>query len=393
MPIAKNIQDSLERSSWIRKMFETGAELKAKYGEENVFDFSIGNPDIPPPPEFFKILRKLASEDTGALHGYMPNAGFPETRRAVAGAASVELGVSLAEENIVMTCGAAGGINVILRAVLDPGDEVIVLKPYFVEYGFYIANHSGKTVLVDTNEDFSLNIKNIQKALTPRTKAIIINSPNNPTGKIYSREDLSGLAELLYSFEETEGKTVFIISDEPYRKIVYDGADVPCVLKEYRNSIIATSYSKTLSIPGERIGYIAVNPECSDFRMLMNGLVMCNRILGFVNAPALIQRVIAELGEVSVDVESYKRRRDHLMEGLGDSGYEFVKPDGAFYLFCRSPVPDDVEFVKHLQTYNILAVPGTGFGGPGYFRLSYTVPDRMIESSFRGFKEALRTFG
>ena len=390
MPIAEKIRESIEKSSWIRKMFEAGIELKSKFGNDNVYDFSIGNPDLPPPPEFFKILKDLAAKEVDGAHGYMPNAGYTTVRENVAVQASRELGIKLYGENIIMTCGAAGALNVIFKTILNPGDQVVVLKPYFVEYGFYIANHNGDMVLAETNKDFSINIDKIKSAMSPRTKAVLINSPNNPTGRVYTEEEIKALAKLLDE-RAKNGQHIYLISDEPYRKIVYDGIHVPSILKHYPDSIVATSYSKTLSIPGERIGYIAVNPACNDYDMLMAGMIMSNRILGFVNAPALIQRIVAGLTDVAVDPAPYKRRRDLLMEGLSSAGYEFFKPDGAFYLFCKSPIADDVAFVKHLQKFNILVVPGVGFGGPGYFRISYTVLDRMIEKSFKGFAEAIKS--
>jgi aspartate aminotransferase len=371
-------------------MFEAGIELKTKFGSDNVYDFSIGNPDLPPPPEFFKILKDLAGKEVDGAHGYMPNAGYTSVRDAVAVQASRELGVKLTGENIIMTCGAAGALNVIFKTILNPGDQVIVLKPYFVEYGFYIGNHSGEIVLVDTNSDFSINIDKIKSAISPRTKAVLINSPNNPTGRVYREQEIKSLAKLLED-RAKNGQHIYLISDEPYRKIVYDDIQVPSILKLYPNSIAATSYSKTLSIPGERIGYIAANPACNDYDMLIAGMIMSNRILGFVNAPALIQRIVAGLTEVSVDVAPYKRRRDLLMDGLGRAGYDYFTPEGAFYLFCKSPVADDAAFAKHLQKFNILVVPGIGFGAPGYFRISYTVPDRMIEKSLKGFADALKS--
>lgn len=388
MSISEKINQSIERSSWIRKMFEEGAKLKAEHGENNVFDFSLGNPDLPPPNEFFTIFKKLAEERNGKAHGYMPNAGFPDVKSAIAAEASNDLNPTLNEENIIMTCGAAGGLNVVFKTILNPGDQVIVLKPYFVEYGFYIDNHNGEMVPAETNDDFSLNIENIKQVMTEKTKAILINSPNNPTGKVYSEEDIKKLADTLTEFSNGK-EPVYIISDEPYRKIVYDDVTVPSIMNYYNQSIVVTSYSKTLSIPGERIGYIAVNPKCQGNDKLMAGLILSNRILGFVNAPALVQRIVAELTDITVDVQTYANRRDILVNGLGNAGYNFIKPDGAFYIFCKSPIDDDVEFVRILQKYNILVVPGTGFGGPGHFRISYTVPGDMITRSLEGFSKAI----
>jgi len=391
MSISKSIKESMEKSSWIRKMFEEGARLKAEFGAENVFDFSLGNPDLNPPDEFFDILRGFASSGERGVHGYMPNAGFPGVRDTISNKVTRDHGVDINQDCIVMTCGAAGGLNTILKTILNPGEEIIVTVPYFVEYGFYIKNHGGEIVLVKTNDNFSLNVENIREAITEKTKAVLINSPNNPTGRIYSEEEIAYLSDMLREFNSDE-RTIYILADEPYREIVYDDVKVPSILKHYDNSMVVTSYSKSLSLPGERIGYIAVNPSCHEFDELMAGLILSNRILGFVNAPALMQRVVAELTEVSVDVEIYKRKRDLFIEGLSSAGYDYVKPEGAFYIFCKSPSDDDVDFVKHLQKYNILAVPGVGFGGPGYFRLAYCVPEDTIKNSIPKFKEALESY-
>ncbi|HPJ38148.1 MAG TPA: pyridoxal phosphate-dependent aminotransferase [Spirochaetota bacterium] len=389
MAISHYIQQSIEKSSWIRKMFEEGSLLKAKFGDENVYDFSLGNPDIAPPDKFFDVLSHIIQSRENGKHGYMPNAGFPDVNEVIAGKVSREHGITVSASQIVMTCGAAGGMNVVLKTILNPGDEVIVIKPYFVEYGFYVQNHNGTIVLAESNEDFSLNIENIQKAITPKTKAVIINSPNNPTGRIYPEKDIQSLSEMLR--ENSSASPIYLISDEPYRDIIYDSVTVPSVLAHYDNAFVITSYSKTLSVPGERIGYIAVSPNCSDLTQLMAGLVLSNRILGFVNAPALMQRVVAELIDESVDVDAYRRRRDLFVDGLQAAGYEFPVPEGAFYIFCKSPIPDDVAFAKHLLQYNILAVPGVGFGGPGYFRLAYCVSEDVISRSLPKFKEAIET--
>jgi len=391
MTIADGIRESIEKSSWIRKMFEEGARLKAEFGEENVFDFSLGNPDLDPPVEFINKMRSLTSADIKNVHGYMENAGLPEARKAIAEKVARDHGADMEPGNIIMTCGAAGGLNVVLKAILNPGDEVIVIKPYFVEYGFYISNHNGTMVLVETNEDFSLNIDAISRAITPKTKAVLINSPNNPTGKIYSAAEIDALSSLLRE-KSDDGGSIYLISDEPYREIVFDNVEVPSILNYYNESVIVTSYSKSLSIPGERIGYIAVNPSCSGIDTLMAGMIVCNRILGYVNAPAFMQRVVSGMNNVTVDVDAYKRRRDLFVQGLEDAGYDFPRPEGAFYIFCKSPVEDDVEFVRHLQNYNILVVPGVGFGGPGYFRIAYCVSEDIISRSLPKFREALETF-
>ena len=395
MSIAKNILDSMNNSSWIRKMFEEGLQLKKKFGVDNVFDFSLGNPDLPPPDEFFNAIKEIgARHKSGSLlneHGYMSNAGYPETREAIAGKITNDHGISISGDNIVMTCGAAGGLNVVLKTILNPGEEVIVPKPYFFEYGAYIANHNGKLTLVDTSADFSLDINAIKSAINDKTKAVLINSPNNPTGKIYSEQNIIQLAEMLLEQSKIQGRIIYLISDEPYTELVYDGVKVPSILKCYNNSIMVTSYSKSLSIAGERIGYIAANPSCADINNLMSGLVLCNRILGYVNAPAIMQRIITKLLNHKVDTEIYKRRRDLFVGGLKDAGYKVEAPEGAFYIFPESPLKDDVKFVQHLLKFNILAVPGVGFGGPGFFRLSYAVPENVIVKSMPKFKEAFES--
>ncbi|MCP4130762.1 MAG: pyridoxal phosphate-dependent aminotransferase [bacterium] len=389
MTVSTSIRESIEKSSFIRKMFEEGARLKAQFGAENVFDFSLGNPDMSPPDQFFEQLKKLADSNEKGIHGYMSNAGYPDVRESIARKVSQEEGVTVGAENIIMTCGAAGGLNTIFKTILNPGDQVIVTKPYFVEYGFYVSNHNGEIVLVDTKEDFSLDIDAIKNAITNKTKAVLINSPNNPTGRIYPEESIQALADLLSGYN-TDDRTIFIVSDEPYKDIVYDNTEVPSILKLYSQSMTVTSYSKSLSIPGERIGYIAVNPRCDNIEILTAGLILSNRILGFVNAPALMQRIVGNLNDVSVDVEAYEKRRDLFVEGLRAAGYDLIKPEGAFYLFCKAPGGDDIKFVQHLQEYNILAVPGTGFGTPGYFRLAYCVSEDTIKRSLEKFKEAIQ---
>jgi aspartate aminotransferase len=391
MPVSVRIGESFEKSSFIRKMFERGARLKAQLGEENVFDFSIGNPDLPPPREFHAALTELVTAGEG-LHGYIPDgAGFRDTRQAVAKTVTREQGVEIKDDNIVMTCGAAGGLNTVFRTILNPGDEVIVPRPYFVDYGFYIGNHGGEMVTVETDDDFSLDMGNIEAAINERTRAVLINSPNNPTGKVYSENEITALASVLQRYSETHHRPIYLLSDEPYRNIVYDGIRVPSVFKHYRQSVVVSSYSKTLSIAGERIGYIAANPSCEGVGTFISGCVLSNRILGFVNAPALMQRVIARMRYASVDVSLYERRRNLLTEGLGEAGYRYAKPEGAFYLFCRSPVADDVIFTDRLQEQNILAVPGSGFGCPGHFRLSYAVPEEVIRKALPGFLVALQS--
>ncbi len=388
MALAAKIQEAIERSSWIRKMFEEGARLKSLHGVDKVFDFSLGNPDLEPPESFRETLRSVVAESPPGGHGYMPNAGYEETRAAVADYVSQEQGVELSSEHVIMTCGAAGGLNCILKALLDPGDEVIVLAPYFVEYGFYAENHGGQIRVVSTHDDFTLDVEAIETAISSRTKVVLINSPNNPTGQVYDDSSLKELGDLLTTSGRKLGRTIYLVSDEPYRKIVYDSVRVPSILEVYRNSIVATSYSKDVSLPGERLGYLVVNPDADQAEALMGGMILANRILGFVNAPALMQRVVRHLQGTCVDVGVYQARRDLFCQGLDHAGYEFVRPRGAFYLFPKSPIADDVAFVRMLQEENILVVPGSGFGGSGYFRIAYCVEEQTIESAIPGFARA-----
>ncbi len=388
MALALKIQDAIERSSWIRKMFEEGARLKALHGPDKVCDFSLGNPDLEPPEKFHQVLGSIISESTPGAHAYMPNAGYEETRAAVASYVSREQGVRVRSEHVVMTCGAAGALNCILKALLDPGEEVIVSAPYFVEYGFYADNHGGQIRVVPTREDFTLNLAAIERAINSKTKVVLINSPNNPSGQVYDRTSLEQLGDLLATSSEKLGRTLYLVSDEPYRKIVYDGFEVPSIFEAYSNSIVATSYSKDVSLPGERLGYLVVHPEADEVEGLLGGLILANRILGFVNAPALMQRVVTHLQGVCVNVEVYQARRDLFYQGLVNAGYEVIKPRGAFYLFPKSPIADEVSFVRSLQEENILVVPGSGFGSPGYFRIAYCVEEKTIETAMPGFARA-----
>ncbi|OPY12676.1 MAG: Aspartate aminotransferase [Syntrophus sp. PtaB.Bin001] len=390
MPISKKINGLMTRSSWIRKMFEEGLVLKKQYGADSVFDFTLGNPNLPPPPEFSQALIEIASQNIPGKHGYMPNAGYPETREAIAAYLSKEFSIPLTFEHIVMTCGAAGALNVIMKTILDAGDEVIIPVPYFVEYEFYVDNAGGITRLVPTKEDFSLDLDAIKQAFTERTRAVLINTPNNPTGRVYDEESIKGLADIIEEKGKIYNKTVYLVSDEPYSEIVYDGKKAPSIMKYCKDSIIASSYSKCLSLPGERIGYIALHPELSELQEVISGTIFCNRILGFINAPALMQRVVSQIQGVHVNVEEYRRKRDLLCDGLITGGYSFAKPEGAFYLFVRSPIEDDVKYVRTLQKRRILTTPGSGFGGPGYFRIAYCVDDTTIINSIPGFAETFQ---
>jgi len=392
MSIAKKIEIMLSRSSWIRKMFEEGARLKAEYGQESVYDFSLGNPNLKPPEEFRKVLIDTVNMAEPGSHAYMANIGYPHVREAVAGYLSKEQHADISANEIIMTCGAAGALNCIFKAIIDPGDEVITPAPYFVEYNFYVDNHGGVLKAVPTKPDFCLNIDEISSAINEKTRAVLIDSPNNPTGQVYSEQSLSELGALLKEKSRQLSRTIYLISDEPYRKIIYDGINVPSIFSCYNETILATSYSKDLSIPGERIGFIAVNPAASYKDDLLGGMALANRILGYVNAPALMQRVVGLLQGVSVDISGYARKRDLLCNGLAECGYKFTMPSGAFYLFPETPIPDDVKFVKTLQEELILTVPGSGFGGPGHFRIAFCVDDKTIINAMPGFKRVMEKY-
>ena len=389
MTIAKKVETIIDKSSWIRKMFTEGARLKAEHGAENVFDFSLGNPNLPPPTRFREALIDTVNTSGPGDHRYMANTGFPQVCAAIAETVSAEQQATVTGEEIIMTVGAAGALNITLKAILDPQDEVISPAPCFVEYHFYSDNHGGVFKTAPSRADHTLDIDALAAAIGERTKAVLINTPNNPTGQIYSGESLAQLGQLLREKSERFGRTIYLISDEPYRRIVFDGQQVPAIFPHYADSIIATSYSKDLSIPGERIGFVAVNPEAAYRAQLLDGLALANRILGFVNAPALMQRVVASVQGASVDSAVYQRKRDLLCSGLADAGYEFVTPPGAFYLFPRTPIADDVAFVKELQQELILTVPGSGFHGPGHFRISFCVEDETIIRSLPGFQKVM----
>jgi len=378
-----------EKSSWIRKMFEEGAKLKAEFGADNIFDFSLGNPDVPPPERFNEVIREIVLDESPGTHSYMPNGGYPWVKQLISTRMTAEQGMKVNQGDMLMTCGAAGGLNVVMKSLLNPGEEVILLAPYFVEYNFYVDNHGGVSRVVATDSEFNLDLDAIEAAITENTKAIIINSPNNPTGQIYSEESLDALGRLLTKASSEYETSIYMISDEPYRKIIFDDHTVPSIFKSYKNSIVVSSYSKDLSLPGERIGYLAVHPEIEDKANLVNSLTLANRILGFVNAPALMQRVVAELQDVSVDNTIYAKRKEIFCSVLQKAGFVFTPPKGAFYVFPKTPIADDVKFCAILQEENILAVPGTGFGSPGHIRLAFCVPESVISRSEEGFKRAV----
>ncbi len=367
-------------------MFEEGIALKKKYGERNVFDLSLGNPIVEPPEQFREALRDWANNPRPGMHRYMPNAGYPETRAAVAAHLSAKTSLPFTANEIVMTCGAAGALNTALKAISEPGDEIIIFAPYFSEYIYYADNHQATTRAVPTDSKFIPDLKALEESVTRKTKAVLVNSPNNPTGVVYNHKTLQGIGKILAKKEKQYGTEIFLVSDDVYRKLVYDGAECPYLFQYHPQTIVTTSHSKDLALPGERIGYIAVNPQYEGRGELINGMVFCNRVLGFVNAPALMQHIVQNLQDSSVDIGQYARKRDFLYNNLTEMGYSIVKPQGAFYMFPKAPIADDVALVGELQKHNVLVVPGRGFGAPGYFRISYCVDDWVIEGSLKGFK-------
>jgi len=393
MGVSQRIQTAIAGSSWIRRMFEEGAELKARLGPDKVCDFTLGNPDLEPPPEFKEELLNLARDPRPGLHSYMPNAGLPEVRQVLARHLSRLHHLEFQTDDVILTCGAAGALNIILKAILDPGDEVVVFSPYFPEYLFYADNHGGVAKVVETDEHFQIDLNRLEAALTPRTRAVLVNSPNNPTGQVYDAKTLKELGRFLIHHGGRHGSPVYLVGDEPYRRLVYDGLELPSLFAAYPHTILATSFSKDLSIPGERLGYAAVSPRATGRGELVAGMILANRILGFVNAPALVQRAAAKLTGVSVDVTRYARRRDLMARVLTEAGYEFVMPRGAFYFFPQAPGGDDLALVARLKEENILAVPGRGFGRAGRFRLAFCVPEAAIERSAEGFARVRKALG
>ena len=394
--IARNMKSILENpaNGVIRKMFEEGALLKKKYGEDNVYDFSIGNPDLDPPAEVVEAIEEIAADTSPMCHGYMPNPGYMQARQAMAEKTSLEQGTAVPADCVIMSVGAAGAMNCVFKALLNVGDEVIVPAPYFAEYGHYCANHGGTLRPVPTKNDFSLDIDAIKAALTEKTAAVIINSPNNPTGRIYSREEIQALSAVLTAHGEKTGRYPYIVCDEPYRAITYGGKKVAPVFPEYRQAVVVTSFAKNLSVPGERIGYIAVNPASDDASEMVAACILATRILGFVNAPAFFQKVIARSWNARCDYSLYEKRCREIMEIMDYAGLQYAKPEGAFYLFVKVPEGwngDDMAFTEHLKKFNILCAPGTGFGGKGWFRISYCVAEKTILNSKEAFYKSVHS--
>jgi aspartate aminotransferase len=392
--ISSQIAGYMERSSWIRKMFEEGIALKKQFGEDAVCDFSLGNPDLPPPPAIKEGLLELAKDaDKPFFMGYMPNFGYPDVREKLAAEVSREQGVDVPAECLVITCGAAGALNAFFRAVLGPGDEVITPAPFFVEYSFYCENHGAHLVTVPAKPlTFELDLEAMDRAITDKTRIVMLNSPNNPSGAVYDKASLEGLAAILEKHNAGRERPIFILADEPYRFLAFDGVDVPSLLPIYPYTVVCSSFSKNLSMAGERIGYALVNPAMQDRATLIGGITLTNRILGFVNAPALAQKLMAHALGSGVDISIYDNRRKAMAEVLDNAGYEYTMPKGAFYFFPKAPGGDDVKFCAALQEEKILAVPGSGFGYPGFFRLSFSVEDKIIPRSKEGFAAAMAKF-
>ncbi|MBN2526738.1 MAG: pyridoxal phosphate-dependent aminotransferase [Deltaproteobacteria bacterium] len=389
MTISKQMRRYLDSGSLIRKLFEEGAAMRADGTNRPVYDFSLGNPSLAPPQQFDDALGRYVQNDARSLHGYMANAGLTETREAVARSLKNDHGLSFDASHVLMTVGAAGAVNVALKTLLNPGDEVLVCKPYFVEYEFYAENHGGKLITVPATRDFNLDIDAFAAAITPRTRVVIITNPNNPTGVMYPQETLNALGDVLRSKSAQLGQPIYLLDDAPYRKLVYDVPRCTSSFSAYEHTLMATSHSKDLSLPGERIGFLALSPKMTDCKMVAAGCAIASRILGFVNAPALMQYVAAALQDVTIDLDWYRRRRDRLFTSLTSYGYEMPHPDGAFYLFVKAPGGDDFKFVEGLKRRRVLTVPGSGFGTPGYFRIAYCVSDSIVEESLSYFKEAM----
>lgn len=395
MMISEKMKPLVSNNSAIRVMFEEGKRLAGIYGAENVFDFSIGNPNVPAPEAVNRAIRQILEEEPSTfVHGYMSNAGYEDVRAAVADSINRKFHTSFEGRNIIMTAGAADGLNAILKCLLNPGDEVIVFAPYFLEYGNYTANYDGKLVVIPpTPPEFQPDLKCLKEKITDRTKAVIINTPHNPTGVIYSEETIRGLAKVLEEKRGEIGHPIVLISDEPYRELAYDGASVPYITRYYDNTVVCYSFSKSLSLAGERIGYLVIPDEVEDSGELLQAAVIANRVLGYVNAPSLMQRVILRCVDEEADVAYYERNRNLLYSGLTSYGFSCIRPQGAFYLFLKSPEPDEKKFCEMAKTYNILMVPGSSFACPGYVRISYCVSYEKIERTLPAFRKLAAEYG
>lgn len=393
--ISEKMKQLASNNSVIRAMFEEGQNMAREYGAENVYDFSLGNPSVPAPEAVKDAIREiLDQEDSLMVHGYMSNVGYQDVRQAVAESLNRRFGTDFHENNIIMTVGAAGGLNVILKTLLNPGDEVLTFAPYFTEYGNYVANYDGKLVVVSPNTvDFQPNLREFAEKITPRTKAVIVNNPNNPTGVVYSAETCREMSRILREKQHELGTDIYLISDEPYRELAYDGVEVPYLTEYYANTVVCYSWSKSLSLPGERIGYLVIPNELSDYELVYAAAGIATRVSGFVNAPSLMQRAVARCLDAQTDVEAYNRNREALYQGLKACGFECIKPQGAFYLFVKTPTADEAEFVQRAKKYHILVVPGSSFACPGYVRIAYCVSYETIIRSLPYFQELAKEYG
>lgn len=392
--ISEKMVDLVNNSSVIRAMFEEGKKMAAIYGAENVYDFSLGNPNVAPPATVAKTIKELVDEDSQRLHGYMSNAGFEDVREAICASLNRRFDTHFIAENIIMTVGAAGGLNVIFRALLNPGDEVITFAPYFGEYRSYVRNYDGNLIAIapDTTT-FQPDLTAFEQAVTAKTKAVLVNTPNNPTGVVYSEDTIKKMAAIMEKKQQEYGTEIYLISDEPYRELVYDGAFVPYLTKYYQNTIVGYSFSKSLSLPGERIGYLVIPSEIDDYKMVQGAANVANRILGYVNAPSMFQLVVAKCIDEQTDVAYYDRNRETLYNGLKDLGFSCIKPEGAFYLFVKSPIADEKEFCKIAKKYHLLIVPGSSFGCAGFVRIAYCVSYETIVNALPKFKELAEEIG
>ena len=386
MIVSRAVTANLQKASWIRRMFEEGARLKHERGADKVFDFTLGNPEIEPPPAVLAAARRVLDSDAPHLHAYMPNAGHPRVREAVAQRLRADTGLPYTANHVLMTVGAGAALNTVLKALLDPGDEVLTVAPFFAEYTFYAENHGGRLVVAAPNADLTPNIEALAAAITPRTRVLLLNSPNNPSGVIYPESAFVAIEQLL----ARAPRPIVLVSDEPYRALVFDDVVPPQVPPLVTRSVVATSWSKSLAIPGERIGYLAFSPRMPEAAQLFEACTFTSRVLGFVNAPALWQWVVAEVGDQVIDVAPYREKRDLMYEGLTRIGYQCVKPQGAFYVFPRTPIDDDVAFVRLLADEGVLTVPGSGFGAPGHIRISLTVERETVVRALPGFERAFQ---
>ena len=394
--VSEKMKPFMANNSAIRAMFEEGKRMAAIYGSENVYDFSLGNPNVPTPEVNDAILEIVNNTEFNVLHGYMSNAGYEDVRQTIAESLNKKFGTAFSYKNLIMTVGAASGLNVILKSIINPGDEVIAFAPYFVEYNSYVRNYDGNVVVISPDtETFMPKLSEFEEKITAKTKAVIINSPNNPTGVVYSEETLMAMAAIMKKKEEEFGTSIVLISDEPYRELAYGGVEVPYVTKYYHNSVVCYSYSKSLSVPGERIGYLVIPDEMDDSENLISAATIANRVLGCVNAASLMQKVLTYCIEhdVTVNLEAYEKNRNLLYNALTEYGFTCAKPDGAFYMFMKSPVADEKEFCEAAKKHHVLVVPGSSFACPGYVRISYCVSYEQIERSLPAFKEIAKEYG